>query len=265
MSGRWALRGLAPLMTAAALLAVLVVPFPASASPYLNIGEGGTISWTDAIATGLVTSVPETANVPWVTQQFYDFTAGAGNWAFVPSVLTPDVMISDGSETHQSMVMSWGETPPGTLPVANWQVNYGSDPDLTDTLICFSLFAPPGVWDISLVLIDVNGNSRGWFLPMPPNQWTNYYIDPENNPGSLPPGWIFYDQPGFDLTKVVTIQLDESGRTIPVNPIPGAPIFWNAWDSFVVQAVPEPSTLGVAVLGMGMGLVVALRRRRCRG
>jgi hypothetical protein len=165
--------------------------------------------------------------------------------------------------------MSWDNgASSDVLTIAAWQYDYGIDPDLTGTVIDFTIYPPPGVWDVSLELIDASGNSRGWFQSMQAHSWTAGSIRPDVA-GLQAPFNFFFESPGFDITQVVAIRLDEAGVGGPVftiPPPPGAPTTlgaWNAWDSLIVRPlVPEPHAVAIwLLLGACFGLVAGWRRR----
>jgi len=157
--------------------------------------------------------------------------------------LTPDVPVS-GSATFDALVMSWRNTntnDPTILNVAAWEYVYDIDPDLTGTLITFSLLAPAGVWDFSLELIDVNGNSRGWFGVPPNTSWGVFSIDPSSAVAQVPFS-VVITSGVFDITHVTTIRLNESsqgGIAFIDNPAQegDSTTPWNAWNSLSVRRI----------------------------
>lgn len=242
----------------------LLLPSVAHAGPLFFVGEGSPINWADAIASNNVRPVDFASGPTFVAQQFYNdqvTSNGLNGVQYITPVLTPDVGISDGSQTHQSLVMSWDlPTDPNTLGVAAWEYVYDVDPDLTNTYLDFSLFAPPGVWDVSVELIDINGRSRGWFLNSPPQTWQKITIDPDD--ASAQGFTAFIDEPLFDITQVVIIRFDEAGMRstpFPIDPTGSGLPAWNAWNHVAV-AVPEPSSLALVSMGI-LGLLVRRRRR----
>ena len=158
--------------------------------------------------------------------------------------------------------MSWDSAGDDMLSIGAWDYVYGADPDLSNKMIHFSILAPPGIWDLSLELIDAAGNSAGWFLSMPPNNWTNYWIDTnlQNQQGFQ----YFQTLRGSIFSNVVAIRLDEAGNSVvfPANPT-GGPFYWNAWNHLQVTmpVVPEPATALLGGLGL-MALSAVTRRRR---
>lgn len=224
----------------------------AQSAVIVHVGEGGE-SWATAIGDGRITAAldPVSSNA---AQAFYTSQVGAGGFVGVESQLTPDVPgVEDISATpHDALVMSWDVPPtganPDTLLVAAWDYNFqqqgGADLSTGSSMIHFSLNAPPGVWDVSLELIDVFGNARGWFLSMPPSVWTDYWITVNDLTSQMFD--FFFQDPGFDSSQVAGIRLNESGLVsaqFPLNPVSGQPIYWNAWDHLVVVVPVPPAVL----------------------
>lgn len=248
------------LFFAALSAAALSVPGTANAALIVDIPSGG--SWASAIAGGYITPSQSSDSLTSSGQAFY-LSQGVTPEA-TTAILTPDITVAGQPNT---LGMSWdgSNTNPAVLPVAWWNYTFGGavsapvDMSTGSSKIMFTLYPPSGVWDVSLELIDVNGNSRGWFWPMPnPDAWGGYTIFV--NQGAQGVFSNYFTDPGFDITQVVAIRLDESGRNIdfPVSgPIPG--FAWNAWDSLRVE-VPEPADFGLFVLGL-YTLSLAQRRR----
>lgn len=231
-------------------------------TPLVAIGENQPVSWTQALNNGRIRAIdPATDGVPGPDLRFY---ATQGTAAFVPSALTPDLMVELGDETHQALVMQWNPLMQGEdIAVASFELDLRPIPgraggiDLRNGMVHFSLGAPPGVWDIGLTLQDGNGNWAGWFMPMPPLNWTFQWIDLTiGNQDS----WQSFADPGFDLSNVVALRLNEAGAmvTFPLPPDGAQPGFWdwNAFNSIIVT--PTPGATGVMTLAMLCGL----RRRR---
>jgi len=184
----------------------------------------------------------------------FNFYSGTGE-TFVYSQPELDNNTFAGKD---SLVMLWDGDTGKDLAVAAWEYVYDVDPDLTGMLIEVSVFPNAGIWDFSVGLTDINGNSAEWFVAAPPTGvWSVHVLDP-SNPGA---GWIVGTQdPLFDITQVVSIRLDEAGMTSVVFPplppgtstgIPGTPQ-WNAWDHLSVYPIPEPGSAVLLLLGIAM-------------
>jgi hypothetical protein len=249
------------------LLLLVFANSAAVANPLFSIGEGGTQTCPQGIDTGNV--VPVTpgglfqpgSGLSYAAEQFYSSQNG-GNFIQSVATLRPDIFISDGSESHLSLVMSWDPSETD-LGVVTWDYVYDADPDLTNTMVHFSLYPPPGVWDFSLELIDAAGRSRGWFASGPAPAWASHWIRPDVA-AVQGPFTHFFDQPGFDITTVVAIRLDEAGMLsspFPVDPALNG-VAWNAWNHLSVTAVPEPSTFTLSLLALTSFGMHRLRRRR---
>lgn len=245
-------------------LALHLVPTAAHASPIFAIGEGTGTTWTQAIADGNVVPVSSADGLTGAATSYYgdrllnDPTLDG--FLLQTATLIPDVLETDGNnETHLAMRMEWpvtGNNDPGNdvLDIAAWEYVYGVDPDLTNTFLQFTILARAGVTDLSLELIDVNGKAKGWFKPGPVTEnWGVVTFDVNLNVPQN--GFTVFQEPGFDLTSVAKIRLDETwrGKVVPVQ------VGSNAWDS--LRVTPEPTAFTLLAFG---GLMLARRRRRMR-
>ena len=180
-------------------------------SAIISVGEGGDTSWTAALETGLIRPVDP--------RQGGEFTAAAtrfyesqGNFALVPATLTGDVPVELGEETHESLVMQWDPLEDREImPVAAWDLAVRDElQDLSNTSLHFSLGVPErfengeptgesAIWDVSVELVDIQGNSRGWFLQNPPIGWHEYWIMVDQGDQD---GFQFVESGPFDVTQV---------------------------------------------------------------
>ena len=256
------------------------VVYVVKASPIISIGEGGNVSWQQALANGANDGItptpagaPTQAAIDFYTDQINNSPNVSSFQFFQPDLYVNNNVQDNAGDGHDSLVMQWEAIEdPEVLSIASWDYTYGIDPDFSNMRVHFSLLAPVGIWDVSLELIDINGNAVGWFLPGPVNGiWQDHWIKAYNlqDQGN----WEFYDGSGgaFDITQVIAIRLNESGMFSPQipfapapggGPVPQTPIFWNAWNHLVVKA-PEPESLMLFVLGVLMVVYQTRKRSSC--
>ncbi len=216
--------------------------------PEVRIGEDG-MPWAEAIKSGMIRPVGPKGVLTSAAEQFYrdqvKLDPNVSEFALVDIELTPDVpRVPDRSgESHTAMIMSWPDFArfdPSFLGIGAWDLVYDPGVSLKGMKIHFSIL-PVDVWDVSLELIDVNGNSRGWFIYGPAPFWANAWIDPSIQ-AVQPPFTNYFGDPGFDISQVVTIRLDESwmGNSLStdVDPTTGEFNPWNAWDHLRVEPIP---------------------------
>ncbi|HCZ15699.1 MAG TPA: hypothetical protein DHV85_14155 [Candidatus Accumulibacter sp.] len=240
--------GLAMLWSATAV-ATVVVDIPASTS------------WQQAITAG---NIVPSANGDNLTQAALEFYVPQNvPLEVVGATLTPGVNgVSDGQTTiDNTLVMSWDLPTSNALAIAWWDYRFSTPLNMEtgSSKIHFSVYPPPGVWDLSLELIDSNGRSRGWFRFGPANVWDTFWISP--NLGLQNPFSFYWSDPLFDITQVVAVRFDESGmvsQPFPINPTGAGPA-WNAWNSLRIE-VPEPTTL--ALMGLSLAVLGGATRRR---
>ena len=257
------------------LVAAMAMQWSASASATTTIVDipNGT-SWEQAFANGNITPSANNQAMTQPAQQFYlSQTMGPPPLGLqvMAATLTPDVDgVSDGTTTvNNTLVMSWELPTNDALAVAWWDYRFypGTNGSVNlgagSTKLHFSLYPPPGVWDVSLELIDINGYAKGWFQVGPANAWGNFWITPSG--GLQDPFNVLVTDPLFDITRVVAVRFDESGmwsNQFPINPTTGTTTgAWNAWNSLVVE-IPEPTSIALLGLSLAaMGVAVGRRRR----
>lgn len=275
------------------LLLLLAFTPMVAASPLFSIGHGQTTSWTDAAPNLRVAGEggsPGAVDPNSAAYQFYQTAIGQDMFGTpVSQVLAaenvqlfPVDAVSDGSQSFDSLVMTWqnnedtnGNVREDVLNVAAWDYVYDVDPDLTGLEIKFSILPPPGVWDFSLELYDEKGSSIGWFGVPPGTSWQSVVIDPGVQAPQGPFSHFFAGaNPGglFELDKVAFLRLNESsqggvsfmdfpapGGLPPGTVIPsGQP--WNAWNHLTVTT-PEPPSVMLFLVAVA-GLMLARTRSR---
>jgi hypothetical protein len=283
--------------TCVAVLLVLsfAVATPVLASPIISIGHGRPTSWQDAIDNGNVKPVIP-AGVNGVSDQaniFYDNSVtGSGGLAqsyqgvpVVPNGLIALPNVDIQGVQRDALVMQWDPRDMGNFPddlgIAAWEYEYDVDPDLTGTVIDFSIGPPPpgpmgpppgmnnNIWDLSFELVDDQGRVRSWFLSNPQTGWANHTILPNVLANQGP--WFYQGETaGFDITKVLLLQFDSAVLNNPLWPMPPPPpgVVATAWDwapfdHLEVRFIPEPSAFSLLALGL-LSLGMIGRRRRCR-
>ena len=258
----------------------------AGATPFVSIGEGQNFSWSQALAGEAGGTVQPATSLTDQEIAFYTAEVGPGNFGLAENIGLVHVNpIEILGEPHDALEMNWnpfaGANDPDDLSIAAWEYTYDVDPDLTASKAHFSIGIPyipdpidptgatplldpngvplPAIWDVSFELIDNLGRTRSWFWPMPAVGWSQQWLM-LSNAAPQGPFSVFAETPGFDITNVVTIRLDEAGMFVAFPPVPsGTPVWdWNAWDS--LRITPEPSTF--ALLAMSLLGVLGVRRRR---
>ncbi len=148
------------------------------------------------------------------------------------------------------LVMAWGNP---TLPEDNyasgWVFEYGLDPDLRNCTLKLTVHPPAAIVMVAFGLTDINGNQCSWTWNNPANiptspPPTTITINTSNVPGlglnsSAPAAAAFAFNPNFDMSKVVSVFINETFHNAPgvfPPPVPGGAqnFFWNAWDNMQV-------------------------------
>jgi len=174
------------------------------------------------------------------------------------------------------ILMMWGppeEPPPGAVAsmASAWMLDYGLDPDLSNSTISVTVHAPQfdlngnQINIVSFAMQDINGLIRSWHWnvgPVPaPIQWNVPTVITINTAlvgvGATTPAASGYtNNPGFDITQVQFFIVDENGTWVggptPVPP-PGVtePRLWNYWYDLVVT--PNP-TGGPIIAGINIDI-----------
>lgn len=249
--------------TASAAMFVLIVQ-GAAGSPLFHLGEGGDPWFNSAAGTIEPVSASDAADA---LSDLFDLQTNQPDSVVGRQASLSDglVVTDDAGAAHDALVMSWepsdalGNDPDGMhLSVAGFRFTYAQDPDLTGLKIHFSILPPPGIWDFALILTDSSNRNRKWMDFGPPNVWGDRWIMADlPTPQTFD---LFTQDPGFDITQVISISLYEAGTTVvATNPDGTVPpgFNWNAWNHLSVM--PEP-TSGVVAL-VGFAFAAALRRR----
>lgn len=243
------------------------------ASPVFSIGEGGDLTWQQAIDAGNIQ--PVTGAFSDQADAFYSNsileapTANGYQRSEVIELVAIDELDING-EAHDSLVMTWDPpspaTNPDTLGIAAWEYVYDVDPDFTNAAVHFSIGPPvgsPTIWDLSFELVDDQGRVKSWFLSMPLSGWQNHWINAFG--GSQGVWGLQGATPGFDITKVVAIQFDSAALNNTAFPPPPPGTTLPAWDwmpfnHLSVTIVPVPAAL--PLMGSGIALLGWFARRR---
>jgi len=210
-----------------------------STNELMSFGAGGERSWEEVLSD---TSIRSVGDFTGPAAEFYDEAASQapdiGSAQPVPPELIPDVPVEGaGGQQFPSLVMGWPDEPE-TLEVGAFDAEAPTR-DLTNTSAHFSVNAPEDIWDVSLELIDENGNARSWFRPDDTDgEWREFWIDlDEPAPQESFPRFI--QDANFDLSRVERLRLDEGTAEWTVEvPTPGTDERigpWNAWNHLTIK------------------------------
>lgn len=228
----------------------------AYATPIFSIGSGAATTWTGAGAQ--VRTIDPAEGFTAAEQNFYtQFVANNGLNGFVrnQATLTRDFgQPPSGPRGNNNLIVSWNHpTDRRTLGVSSWQYRYNDDPDLTGLFVQFAPYIPSGVQDVGITLIDMDGKSRGWFqsdVDDDDDDWQEITLDPST--GTQNNFDFFFDEAGFDLTRVIEIRLNMSGyEDFPfddVDPTTGLLTPWGGWN--YLEVVPEPASITALLAGL---------------
>ena len=180
------------------------------------------------------------------------------------------------------LVMLWGDPGAGMTdgPYASaWKHDYQVDPDLSNSMISLSVFAPMArpnpsgivrITQISFGIQDINGNTRSWYWNVGPgtkvpwNVLKRFTIDCSQTGvnATTPPADSYMSHPLFNIAQSQWFIADENGLLVggalaippPPTPHPG---IWNLWHDILVmprweykwQQPPDPAEPNDLYLG----------------
>ncbi len=158
----------------------------------------------------------------------------------------------DEEPDDAGLVMKWGEGEDlndGENYASAWVYEYLEDPDLSNSTIQITVTPPAGcnINAVSFALQDINGNRRSWWWSVPgtipvggPTTVTiNTNVVGVNAANPVATG--FMNTPGFDITKVQFLDVDENFQYIfgmQPPPPPGQTAFmgvWNYWHNLLIR------------------------------
>ena len=253
------------ILTSLLILAAVFCITETLAEPYFAIDS--LQEWQTAMQTGHIQ--------PMTTFQWYEYME---KWMTQPVegepyptstyFMQPSLHLYEGEPGNPDypegpgLVMEWGEPqPPAGQYASAWIYEYGLDPDLTNSIISITVFPPSfgatgKITNISLGIRDINGKVRSWHwtcpVPIPNNMPTTITINTAITglASATPNATGYFEDPGFDITKVIAFIFDENAQWVggpaPVPP-PGSvdPRPWNYWQNLSVKQNQTPGGLVV--------------------
>ncbi len=249
------------------VVSCLVAAGPAYAEPYFGIKTAE--EWQRALLTGPVEAMTQSQWDAYMAQLRNPDNEFEGEPYPDTQFAPPELYVwggggggGAGDPEESGLVMAWGDD---TLPspgvyASAWMLDYGKDPDLSNSTITLTVFPPQfdqngnQINAVSFGIQDINGNIRSW-------HWNVPATIPWNVPTTItintaiagvaaanPVADGYMNNPGFDITKAQFFIVDENaqwvGGTAPIPP-PGqfVPRPWNLWANLIVR--PNPVDQGV--------------------
>lgn len=220
----------------------------ALAGPTFTIN--GKNAWVGAVNSGQIQPV-----ISWNGGWEYHFPGEAA------SLRTPNLEpmadvdpISPGKQA--GLVMAWGDVgDDGIETIAAWLYDLGQEENMLNSVIDLTGNSPCAtISSVGFTLIDADGKSMAYRWPVlsafPCDVNVPFSVNPYlGASGSSITPVSFYEEPGFDLTRVVAMTFDERGTwdgSAASDPAGFGQHVWNTWRSVAAtEVVPaEAATWG---------------------